>query len=72
LLFNSFPSGLNLYYFMFNLFSIAQQYYINKFSPQIELKPVDRKSKKGFMQKLMEQAEQNAKERRKRMAKGKF
>lgn len=72
LLFNSFPSGLNLYYFMFNLFSIAQQYYINKFSPQIELKPVDRKTKKGFMQKLMEQAEQNAKERRKRLAKGKF
>lgn len=72
LLFNSFPSGLNLYYFMFNLFSIAQQYYINKFSAHIELKPVDRKSKKGFMQKLMEQAEQNAKERRKRLAKGKF
>ncbi|MGB9665151.1 MAG: membrane protein insertase YidC [Ignavibacteria bacterium] len=72
LLFNSFPSGLNLYYFMFNLFSIAQQYYMNKFSKPIELKPVDRKSKKGFMQKLMEQAEQNAKERRKRLAKGKF
>ena len=72
LLFNSFPSGLNLYYFMFNLFSIGQQYYMNKFSKPIELKPVDRKSKKGFMQKLMEQAEQNAKERRKRLAKGKF
>jgi len=72
LLFNSFPSGLNLYYFMFNLFSIAQQYYMNKFSKPIELKPVDRKSKKGFMQRLMEQAEQNAKERRKRLAKGKF
>lgn len=72
LLFNSFPSGLNLYYFMFNLFSIAQQFYMNKFSKPIELKPVDRKSKKGFMQKLMEQAEQNAKERRKRLAKGKF
>lgn len=71
-LFNIFPSGLNLYYFMFNLFSIAQQYYMNKFSPQIELKPVDKKSKKGFMQRLMEQAEQNAKERRKRLAKGKF
>lgn len=72
LLFNSFPSGLNLYYFMFNLFSITQQYYMNKFSKPIELKPVDRKSKKGFMQRLMEQAEQNAKERRKRLAKGKF
>lgn len=72
LLFNSFPSGLNLYYFMFNLFSIAQQYYMNKFSKPIELKPVDRKAKKGFMQRLMEQAEEQAKERRKRLAKGKF
>ncbi len=72
LLFNSFPSGLNLYYFMFNLFSIAQQHYVNKFSKPIELKPVDKKAKKGFMQRLMEQAEENAKERRKRLAKGKF
>ncbi|MCX8056569.1 MAG: membrane protein insertase YidC [Ignavibacteria bacterium] len=72
LLFNSFPSGLNLYYFMFNILSIAHQHYVNKYSKPIELKPVDRKSKKGFMQKLMEQAEQNAKERRKRLAKGKF
>jgi YidC/Oxa1 family membrane protein insertase len=30
LLFFSFPAGLNLYYFMFNLLSILQQYYMNK------------------------------------------
>ncbi len=30
LLFFSFPSGLNLYYFTFNLLSIIQQYYTNK------------------------------------------
>lgn len=30
LLFNSFPSGLNLYYFVFNLLSIGQQVLINK------------------------------------------
>ncbi len=30
LLFNSFPSGLNLYYFIFNLLSIGQQYWITK------------------------------------------
>ncbi|MBS1514392.1 MAG: membrane protein insertase YidC [Bacteroidetes bacterium] len=30
LLFFSFPSGLNLYYFVFNLLSIIQQYYTNK------------------------------------------
>jgi YidC/Oxa1 family membrane protein insertase len=72
LLFNSFPSGLNLYYFMFNLFSIAHQQYMNKFTPAIELQPVKDTGKKSFMQRLMQQAEENAKERRKRMAKGKF
>ncbi|MFZ1081282.1 MAG: membrane protein insertase YidC [Candidatus Kryptoniota bacterium] len=30
LLFNNFPSGLNLYYFVFNLLSIGQQYLMNK------------------------------------------
>jgi len=30
LLFNGFPAGLNLYYFVFNLLSIGQQFYINK------------------------------------------
>lgn len=33
LLFFSFPAGLNLYYFMFNLFSIAQQWYTNRKNP---------------------------------------
>lgn len=33
LLFFSFPAGLNLYYFMFNLFSIAHQWYTNKKNP---------------------------------------
>ncbi|HUI31484.1 MAG TPA: membrane protein insertase YidC [Candidatus Acidoferrales bacterium] len=36
LLFNNFPSGLNLYYFVFNLLSIGQQYLMNK-KPQEEL-----------------------------------
>jgi YidC/Oxa1 family membrane protein insertase len=30
ILFNNFPSGLNLYYFVFNLLSIGQQYLMNK------------------------------------------
>lgn len=72
LLFNSFPSGLNLYYFMFNLFSIAQQQYMNKFTPALELQPVKETGKKSFMQKLTERAEESSKERRKRMAKGKY
>ncbi len=67
LMFMSFPSGLNLYYFMFNVFSIAQQYYINHKHDGMELVPVKNpKKKKGFMQKLMETAEQNAKVQQKK------
>ena len=48
LLFNSFPSGLNLYYFMFNLLSIGQQMYINKQHDQEPLRKVDpKRSKRG-------------------------
>jgi YidC/Oxa1 family membrane protein insertase len=62
IMFMSFPSGLNLYYFMFNVFSIAQQYYINHKHDGMELVPVaNPNKKKGFMSKLMEAAEQNAK-----------
>ena len=66
ILFMTFPSGLNLYYFMFNVFSIAQQYYINQKKDDVELVPVDpSKRKKGFMQRLMEAAEQQAKQQQK-------
>lgn len=63
LMFMSFPSGLNLYYFMFNLFSIIQQFYINKKHDNVVLEPVAQKpgKKKGFMERLMETAEQSAK-----------
>lgn len=57
LLFFSFPSGLNLYYFIFNLLSIAQQYYetkIKKPDPEEEAKP----SKPGFFEKLMKRSEE--------------
>jgi YidC/Oxa1 family membrane protein insertase len=61
LLFMSFPSGLNLYYFMFNVLSIGQQYLINK-GKQEELKPVDKANKKkGFFSRMMEEAEKRAK-----------
>lgn len=64
-LFMTFPSGLNLYYFMFNVFSIAQQHYINKKKDDVELVPVDpSKRKSGFMQRLMEAAEQQAKQQK--------
>jgi YidC/Oxa1 family membrane protein insertase len=66
ILFMTFPSGLNLYYFMFNVFSIAQQYYINHKQSDVVLEPVDpSKRKKGFMQRLMDAAEQQAKTQQK-------
>jgi YidC/Oxa1 family membrane protein insertase len=67
IMFMSFPSGLNLYYFMFNIFSIAQQYYINHKHSDMVLEPVKgTKKSKGFMQKMMEAAEQSAKTQQKR------
>ncbi len=47
LLFNSFPSGLNLYYFMFNILSIGQQAWINKKHEDEPLKKVEEKKKRG-------------------------
>lgn len=70
LMFMSFPSGLNLYYFLFNLFSIAQQYYINHRHDGMELVPVKNPGKKkGFMSKLMEAAEQQQKNQQKQRKK---
>lgn len=59
-LFSNFPSGLNLYYFMFNLFSIAQQFYINNFSKKkLTLADLKRMPKKEswFQRKLREAQE---------------
>ena len=47
LLFNSFPSGLNLYYFVFNILSIGQQIMINRQSEGEPLRKVEPKKKKG-------------------------
>jgi YidC/Oxa1 family membrane protein insertase len=48
LLFNSFPSGLNLYYFVFNLLSIGQQFMINRQAEAEPLRKVEpRKRKQG-------------------------
>ena len=67
LLFMSFPSGLNLYYFMFNVLSIVQQYYINHQSGHVDLVPVaNPNKKKGFMSKLMEAAEEQSKTQQKK------
>ena len=51
---------------MFNIFSIGQQYYINhKKDGSDELTPVKNPKKKGgFMQRMMEAAEQQSKTQR--------
>ncbi|MCB9208468.1 MAG: membrane protein insertase YidC [Ignavibacteriales bacterium] len=65
-LFMGFSSGLNLYYFMFNILSIGQQYIINHQHGE-ELVPVKNpKKKSGFMQRMMEAAEQQQKAAKKR------
>ena len=47
LLFNSLPSGLNLYYFVFNLLSIVQQVFVNKRHAEEPLRKVDPKKRSG-------------------------
>lgn len=52
-MFSSFPSGLNLYYFMFNLLSIAQQLYINKYGKEVRLVKVEPKKRpKGIFSRI--------------------
>jgi len=59
LLFFSFPSGLNLYYFVFNLLSIGQQIYTTKYKKEEPPSPdkITKPRKKGFMERLSEVAE---------------
>ncbi len=53
IMFNHFPSGLNLYYFVFNILSIGQQYYFNQVHKDEPLKKVpESKRKSGLMEKL--------------------
>lgn len=47
LMFNSLPSGLNLYYFVFNLLAIGQQMWFNKKSEDVPLRKVDPKKRTG-------------------------
>ena len=62
-LFSSFPAGLNLYYFMFNVLGIGQQLYINNFAKDRitsihDMKKVDKK--KGWLANKMEEAQKIA------------
>jgi len=60
-MFSYFPSGLNLYYFMFNLLSIIQQVYINNFSKKrmtLEQLKAQPKKKEGWMARKMREAQE--------------
>ncbi len=68
LLFNSFPSGLNLYYFMFNILSIGQQYLINKRhadEPLTKVTPKGGKKKSGWTERTLASMQEKAKEQEK-------
>jgi len=53
LMFNSLPSGLNLYYFVFNLLAIAQQVWFNRNAEDVPLRKVDpKKSTGGIMSRI--------------------
>ncbi len=55
-LFNNLPAGVALYYFMFNLFGIGQQFYNKKFLPPLTLEQLreEAKKKKGFKSRMQE------------------
>jgi YidC/Oxa1 family membrane protein insertase len=62
LMFSSLPSGLNLYYFVFNVLGIAQQEYMKRFSKnQLTLADLKKQPKKeGWLQKKMREAQEIA------------
>lgn len=61
-LFSNFPSGLNLYYFTFNILGIAQQFYLRKFSKQkITLEDLKRQpGKESWLQRRLREMQQLA------------
>lgn len=63
IMFNNLPSGLNLYYLVFNLLSIGQQYYVNKKHGDEPLQKVPQKKggSIGWMEKLAKQLPQQSK-----------
>jgi YidC/Oxa1 family membrane protein insertase len=62
LIFSSLPSGLNLYYFVFNILSIGQQVYINNYSRnRMTLEDLKKAPKKeSWLQKKMREAQEVA------------
>jgi YidC/Oxa1 family membrane protein insertase len=67
-MFNSLPSGVGLYYFVFNIVGLVQQLYLMKIAPPLDIEAMKVDPKKGgkgggFMAKL-QNIEQQAREQR--------
>ncbi|NUN68117.1 MAG: membrane protein insertase YidC [Bacteroidetes bacterium] len=63
-MFNHFPSGLNLYYFVFNLLSIGQQYYFNMRHKDEPLQKIpEHKRKPGFLERMQANMPQQPKKK---------
>lgn len=60
--FSALPSGLSLYYFMFNILSVAQQYYATHFAKsKLTLEDLKKAPKKeGWLQKRLREAQEAA------------
>lgn len=73
-MFNNLPSGVGLYYFMFNIFGLVQQFYLTKIAtpPSLEEMLVDpKKSKGGGLMGRLQSMEQQQRENRKQQYAGK-
>jgi membrane protein insertase Oxa1/YidC/SpoIIIJ len=70
-MFNSLPSGVGLYYLMFNIFGIIQQFYMTKIAKPLDLEAmkVDPKKQKGggLMARLQEMEKTASESRRQQM-----
>ena len=73
-MFNNLPSGVALYYFMFNMFGLAQQFYLTKIAtpPSLEAMKTDpKKAKGGGIMGRLQAMEQQQREVRKQQYAGK-
>jgi YidC/Oxa1 family membrane protein insertase len=64
-MFNKLPSGVALYYLMFNLFGLGQQFYITKIAAPIDLESMKadpKKAKSGGLMAKLQEMEKNARE----------
>ena len=71
-MFNNLPSGVGLYYFMFNIFGLIQQFYLTKIAAQPTLEALKATPKKGGgMMARLQDMEKQQRETRKQQYAGK-